>query len=519
MSMPLMPGQELPQKLQVGGDSEEVDIGELIYRVQVHIFPRRIRMKELFKDYDPMRCGRCSRIQFAKAMTSMGMQPAFTSAEVEAICNHFHVEGPRVMHPQDINYAMFCEELDHVFNPPTGTLERKPQAKVLKPGQLIQSKFVPMELPADVEGRTLDVLHKVAALCKARGVSIKDCYMEGASSSFATTATAAQRRVGQAGKNQFIRYFPFQKELDGEEMDILMERYTTKNGDIHFGALHHDVTEVYHSHSLEFPRSTLFLRPDHTEWDHHSLTPVQKIQAKVVERRIRLRDLFQDFDPRRTSHCTGAQVRTALTILGLSRELTKDDMDVLIQTYANSDNGMFNYELFCQDVDGAFATRGLEKDPLAVSSMPDVTTTMPARRNKMAMSMERRSKLDVVEDLIRRRILSRRMLVKPTFKAMDHRNWGHLTKAQFSRAMVMLGFELSQESIDLLCSEYCDLGNHNDFNYVTFCKTCDPADAEAAMIQAQMNAPAARYGGVYRYFDKNGKVLPAPEAIRRPFTR
>eukprot|EP00913_Durusdinium_trenchii_P033965 g31793.t1 len=71
----------------------------------------------------------------------------------------------------------------------------------------------------------------------------------------------------------------------------------------------------------------------------------------------------QDFDPLRKGYCAASQVKTVLTILNLSKIVTREDYDQLLQTYCRED-GMFCYGDFCADVNKVFATPNLEKDEL-----------------------------------------------------------------------------------------------------------------------------------------------------------
>merc|ERR1711959_254818 len=122
-----------------------------------------------------------------------------------------------------------------------------------------------------------------------------------------------------------------------------------------------------------------------------------KIQAKVVEKRVRLNEYFQDFDPLRKGFCTAGQLKTVLTILQLEKEVDRNDFNHLVEAYTR-DDGMFCYALFCRDIDAAFTMPGLEKEPLACTAMPDATTTAPARRNKMSLTPSRKQKINALED-------------------------------------------------------------------------------------------------------------------------
>merc|ERR1711937_537678 len=94
-----------------------------------------------------------------------------------------------------------------------------------------------------------------------------------------------------------------------------------------------------------------------------------------------------------------------------------------------------------------------------------------------------------LEEGIRARIQTRRILVRPDFHHFDTTHRGHVSKGQFARVMDSLGFQMDPAAIDLLCYAYCDLGNHNDFNYVDFCLSNDPPSEEIHEAMTQENAP------------------------------
>merc|ERR1711964_744764 len=115
-----------------------------------------------------------------------------------------------------------------------------------------------------------------------------------------------------------------------------------------------------------------------------------------------------------------------------------------------------------------------ERDPLTRISMPDESSTLPARRNCMKISEEMVAEIARVEEDIRARVIQRRIALKPQFLDFDPCRRGHVTKNQFARALGSLGFELTEDEVNLLAMKYCDLGNKFDINYMWFCVYCDP---------------------------------------------
>merc|ERR1719148_446515 len=147
------------------------------------------------------------------------------------------------------------------------------------------------------------IMHRLATLCKSRGVVFKYLYQDWERGPSPSPSRTNPRRGGKCTVAQFKRLFPFKKEMSEDDIDYLIFRYQTPGGDVHFQAIHNDVSEVLAPEPPPFPTSHLFLKPDGTQWDHMTLSPMRKIQSKVVERRVRLTEYFQDFDPLRKGFC------------------------------------------------------------------------------------------------------------------------------------------------------------------------------------------------------------------------
>merc|ERR1719387_1149701 len=248
------------------------------------------------------------------------------------------------MKPQNVSYYKFCERVDEVFVIPR--LEQKPHAEIDAPGSSLPPTFRAAEVQ---DKQKLDyVLHRLALLVKTRGVVMKYCFQDFERSDAASLTVP--RRSGKVTVEQFWRCFPFVKDLEKEEVELIIARYSTPSGDVHYQQLHDDISEIVSNEPPPFPKSLLMLRPDNAKWSQRQHTAVQKIQAKVVERRVRLNDHFQDFDPLRKGFCTIGQVKTVFTILKL--EVDPADFDELTVLYTRED-GMFCYAAFCAHIDQA----------------------------------------------------------------------------------------------------------------------------------------------------------------------
>jgi len=480
--------------------ADDDKVGELIHRLQIFMYPRRIRMREFFYDFDALRCGRCTRPQMLRAISTFGMQD-LTTQEATLLVDYYEDHSGKYEKPQTVNYYKFCDAVEEVY------VEGNPEQlnSASSPGSTMMSTFRPQSIEDEEE--VMHVLHRVATLCKTRRVDLKECFIDFANAPVPHPSRQNARRGGKVTAAQFKRLFPFVKDFGEHEMNMILARYTTKSGDFHFQALHNDVSTILQTGMQPFPSSPLVLRADDTEWSQDTLSPVEKLRSKCVEKRVRLYEQFQDFDPLRKGFCTVGQVKTVLTLTNLGKEITKPDFDKLCYTYMR-DDGLFSYAAFCQDIEVGFTTAGLEKTPMAMIGMPDPSSTQPARRNAIMLSPERRAICNAVEDKIRTRVVLRRVLIKPMFQDMDRANRGFISRNQFSRAMTSLGFDVTEIEIGILASVYCNLGNHLDFNYVDFVKNVDPPDAETDMASMQMSGPFVDYSPK-KYFDSLGRCQPS----------
>lgn len=477
----------------------EEEIGALLHKIQVYVLPRRVRVKEFFVDCDKLNCNRCTKENMNRALNLIGC--LLVPEEVDALCDYFTENGPTVKKPKVVNYSKFCQVIDEAFKEPLvahGAHESQ------------HEMLISHMTSAGDEERFQALLQRLSSLCQSRGVVFKVFYMDCDRSPSASPARMNPRYSGKVTNNQFLRNFPFKKEFTEEEVSVLASRYNTPNGDVNFVDIAKDVSEVTSNEPPPFPRSEFFPKPDSAVWTKDTLTPQQKMKAKILEKRLQILERFQDFDALRKGFCTVGQVKAVFTILNLTREIERHDFDELINQYTRED-GMFFYRQFCQDVDhtnGAAIT--LKKDPRATIEVPDERSTMAARRSYQVLSAETQKAVAELEEKVKYQIQSRRMNLWPPFQDMDKKNWSHVSRDQFTRVMYSHGFELNEASIDLLCSKYCDLGNRVDFNHRDFLKTVDVPSDEFLLALSQRNTPITgrEAVGPRLYFDESGSVIP-----------
>merc|ERR1719272_1004004 len=97
----------------------KVDPALVIAKVQSTVFPRRLRIRDVFVDYDPRRSLRCTRQQFIRALDYAAIKVTYD--EATALADHFR-DAPS----GDVNYGTFSDEVNLVFG--TQHLEQTPLA-------------------------------------------------------------------------------------------------------------------------------------------------------------------------------------------------------------------------------------------------------------------------------------------------------------------------------------------------------------------------------------------------------
>ena len=64
-----------------------VDVGTLIARLKADVFRGRVRLKEFFKDFDPLRAGVVTEAKFRTAITKSGL--TLNDPELRTLATHF----------------------------------------------------------------------------------------------------------------------------------------------------------------------------------------------------------------------------------------------------------------------------------------------------------------------------------------------------------------------------------------------------------------------------------------------
>ncbi|CAK0826086.1 unnamed protein product [Prorocentrum cordatum] len=223
-----------------------------------------------------------------------------------------------------------------------------------------------------------------------------------------------------------------------------------------------------------------------------------KVRSFLAERDIRIDDRFLDYDRLRKGVCTMNQAFSVFTIAGL--KLGTKDHDNLLNAY-HDESGRFCYRDFLKDVNKSEEESRDGKPAFDKRKM----------RHPGAVEGEDATLLEGVLDRLERQVRDRGMEIRTLFD--DFRvisgicSAGHVTRAQFSRIMSMLNFNVTEPELDVLNRRFGDTEDSEEFNYLDFCNVIDPRPPPAEP-QLDLDVPSYVPFKVNHYFDASGRVIP-----------
>ena len=200
----------------------------------------------------------------------------------------------------------------------------------------------------------------------------------------------------------------------------------------------------------------------------------KRLQAKVVMKRVRIEEFFNDFDKLRKGKVTKNQFQSILSMLNFN--LTKEEFDSLAAKYRSDDpEEFFCYNEFVATINSAFTTYGIQKVPLAKVDPVTVENTTLARRKYLDLTQEEADQINKILAEYRKAVTIKRILLKPMFHDFDITKNQHVTKHQFLRTLAQLGVSANagEEVLNVLLKAYMDKGNSDEVNYFDFCNDID----------------------------------------------
>ena len=187
--------------------------------------------------------------------------------------------------------------------------------------------------------------------------------------------------------------------------------------------------------------------------------------------------------------------------------LTNDEFQFLADKYATNDpERFFQYTKFTENINNAFTTKGIDKNPCARVAPVTQNDTLLARRKYLATNPAQVEDIQNLLDQYRQAVQTKRIHLKPIFQDFDITKNGHVSKDQFLRVLNLLRITAPQTELQKLLRRYMDLGNVDEVNYVDFCEDVDN--------EKQLFGVGRDFNHSYEYFPRTQARVSKAEIVR-----
>ena len=415
----------------------------VVDKVRDHVFKRRVRISDVFRDLDPLHKFTVTSSQFQRCLKQDGLP--LSAAELAELATIF--QEPGVMSGQAlVNHIKFIQSVDEVFRDPS----------------LIVKNSAGGCTPHEDVSR---VLHRISVLCQTRGVTLKYSFKD-----------FDRLNTGKVTSTQFVRGFPFDN-FNEQDMMLLIKRYgdsSTGTLTVNYRSLHTDISDidppVQDALTAERKERVTLSRNEPSHWTNDSMSVIEKIRSACYIKGVKIGGFFKDWDTLNRGICTVGQLKCVFTLLGLD----VDDCFKLLQQYEVKTeelraDALFNYKKFVSDVEIALSPVSLEMSPTSDVNVPNQQELLGARRNSEILSESERSFALLVERKVAEKVQVKCIPLLAACQSYDKNRIMRISKHQFSRVMAAAGLILNDEEARVVSKKYCNFGNTIDFNYTDFC--------------------------------------------------
>ncbi|KAJ3162858.1 hypothetical protein HDU86_003833 [Geranomyces michiganensis] len=484
--LPLGPGShtEPPAKVQ-----------EVENKLRAHVFSHRIRVADLFADFDRLRSNFVSATQFRRcigAILHKGVSSPLTEAEVETLMAYYDVKGNKM-----IKWTSFVDSIDKVFG--AKRLEKSPSVQALDPKDVVKNLRA---LSPTSECVLHSVIDRLRAYVKSHGSDVKTWFND-----------FDKHNNGFITINQFRRGIPANL-LSMKEQDLLVGQYSS-NYSVNYFKLNTDVNRKvrrpvnpesstviaqqpnpeYRTHFVPVGTEEL-IYPPKTQYAHFGPTGEEvedKIKKHVYKERIRVIEFFRDYDRHNNGLVTEAQFRAGLRIASL--ELKETEIKALLSVYQEGD-GRVRYRDFSDCIEQVFTMKDLEKDPLLeVGPIPRQLLV----RGANVLSADDETRCQEILDRLRGLVAERHLLLEPFFRDFDMYLGqciiGRVTRSHFQRLLSSMKLDLSERDLHILFTKFEHEDAPDQINYGAFIMAVNPETPEAHLTPQPPPKEAAPTSG------------------------
>jgi Ca2+-binding EF-hand superfamily protein len=445
---------------------ERQNVNELLRAIQHWAYIHSVHFQDFLKDYDPLNSGEITCNKFRGGMLMAGYR--LTNDEYDILTEAYKSTRKEGY----IRWRQFADDVMSFVAPKT--LERMPTLVPLKPSELSAktiSERTQKAIPTPQVERVLKVINRFVI---ARKIPLREQFLD-----------KDPHNHEQVSVNSFTQVIQLMGvHLCKAEIDLLCHFYI--DVDTHFVRYPDFIDDVIAIGGIDFGENSptklvVNPRPDYSidiqkyvatcpkisaeQLHWRALLP--KIQSFVLKRRIRIVEFFENFD--RLSHGI-VTIQKFRSVAGqLDLPLSEDELQFVSKLFAlESKPDLFNYKLFCDQINEIFGVPKLHRTPsrdatCRAAYLPDPST----RLNEMSPEAQR--KVDKIIQRMQHFVSTRRVECRHQFDDYDkapHRNY--VTKAQFKQCVGRLGLTNDDEELELLCQRYrcTDLDEQNYLAFV-----------------------------------------------------
>ncbi|KAG7211846.1 hypothetical protein KM043_011069 [Ampulex compressa] len=401
---------------------------EVIRRIQRHIFERRIRICEFFKDFDSLNCGRVTISQFRRGLDALQVSSLghlyLAEIEIDSLINLYKDPND----PDQVCWRTFEDDINHVFT--VKELEKLPNLKIETPPREIVNLQHKGQSDWQHEQKSIrdlceDTLQKIKQRIEERRILLKQFFKN-----------YDRHNHGHVTRSQLRQVLTMAAILLSQEEEFALEqRYNDDLGFNYFLFLQEleaqPAPEQLYYRMLEEKKKINAQKPlPQAGVDETNIVLIlAKIKAKVVRERVKVAEFMKLFDTHNELVITLADFIRGLDQLQCN--LTCTEMNTVAKVFkAPLRSDFVDYVKFAETVEEAVAMGSLERAPLLVPLQHVPSEASPKtflnfeERNTLALALDKLSKI-------------KQPNLEEIFQNYDKENIGSVSKECFVKTLCM----------------------------------------------------------------------------------
>ncbi|XP_021944128.2 uncharacterized protein LOC110842654 [Folsomia candida] len=452
---------ELKPKL---GQSEAVELRNLMERLQQYLYRFRVRTKEFFRDFDLMNHGFISANRFRRALANMGIGPgekiALSEGEFDALINYYRLEDDQSM----ACWRKFDDDIESIFL--QRGIEKMPLILTPSPDRIMAIPRAGATNMEDIPLRIRQLAKCAIARLRSR-VELESCNIKYFFKGFDRINNGHVSRQQFKQTLSMLNYY-----FTADELDAISVQYCDSLGFNYFKLLDDiDPKNIEPGWYSKYKTGRLYQlsRPRPTpKWQENDLQRIMyKIQARMVRNRPKLYDFLRDHDYVNHDRIKTIDFHRAMDRAGF--ELTPREIEVLTCCYTSPDDPMeIEWRCFLNTVETVFTVANLEKapriEPQAWRPLKEMDYDKELTKEEYCRYISGMRRLAL-------RVYQRRLEFKPMFQDFDQPQTGLVSVNQFHRVLHTLGLAdlVTTSELEAIIKRFGVVrGLKDDVDYVEF---------------------------------------------------